>query len=123
MKETLKNEHIGRIQIADEVLCIVAGTAALEVEGAFTSQWGDARFSKKSFGKGVKVVVEKDKVSVDIAILVKYGHKIHVVSEEVQNRIKTALETMVGMNVKEVNVNVAGLLLEKVPRNKQRAQR
>ena len=106
----------GTIQISDEVLCIIAGTAALEVEGATTGHSIDGRLVKRNFGRAVKVVVEKNKVSVDISILVKYGNKIHIVSEEVQRRIKTALETMVGMTVKEVNVNVAGLVLEKAPK-------
>ena len=121
MKEMSTNA-VGCIQISDEVLCIVAGTAALEVDGVATGHSSDGRFGRRNFGRAVKVNVDKDKVSVDISILVKYGHKIHIVSEEVQGRIKTALETMVGMKVKEVNVNVAGLLLEKAPKIKQRVR-
>jgi len=123
MKETATNPHIGQIQISDEVLSIIAGTAALEVEGVAIGHGNDSRFHKRSFGRGVKVNVDKDKVSVDITILVKFGYKIHIVSEEVQSRVKTALETMVGMKVKEVNISVVGLQLEKAPKVKQKAQK
>ena len=125
MKETTANTspNIGQIQISDEVLSIIAGTAALEVEGVAIGHGNDSRFNKRSFGKGVKVNVDKDKVSVDVTILVKFGHKVHVVSEEVQGRVKTALETMVGMKVKEVNVSVVGLQLEKAPKIRQKVQK
>jgi len=108
---------LGEIRIADEVLAIIAGTAAHEAEGIFSPG--------KNFTRGVKVSIEEAGVLVSISIMVKFGHKIHKVSEEVQRRIVTALETMVGMNVAEVNVTVAGLRYEKPVRqaNTKRGRR
>ena len=109
-------EHCGKIQIANEVLAIVSGTAALEVEGVATSHSvsdASGRFAKRNFSRGVKIALKGDVISVDLAIIVKFGHQIHTVSEEVQRRVKTALETMVGMTVKEVNVNVVGVHFDK----------
>ena len=109
-------ERCGQIHIANEVLAIVSGTAALEVEGVAASHSvsdASGRFAKRNFSRGVKIVLKGDVVSVDLAIIVKFGHQIHTVSEEVQRRVKTALETMVGMTVKEVNVNVVGVHFDK----------
>ncbi|MCL2620959.1 MAG: Asp23/Gls24 family envelope stress response protein [Defluviitaleaceae bacterium] len=121
MHEVSVNGNIGQIRIADEVLAIISGTAALEVSGVMSgsapAHQGEmsARFVRRNFARGVKITPLEDGVKVDITIMVKFGHKIHQVSEEVQKRITTALETMVGMTVKEVNVNVAGLRFEKTP--------
>ncbi|MCL2855333.1 MAG: Asp23/Gls24 family envelope stress response protein [Defluviitaleaceae bacterium] len=119
MHEVSVNGGIGQIRIADEVLAIISGTAALEVNGVIAGSHPagqgemSARFARRNFARGVKIGLLDDGVKVDITIMVKFGHKIHQVSEEVQKRIKTALETMVGMTVKEVNVNVAGMRFEK----------
>jgi uncharacterized alkaline shock family protein YloU len=109
-------EGYGKIQIANEVLAIVSGTAALEVEGVAASHSvsdASGRFAKRNFSRGVKIALKDDVISVDLAIIVKFGHQIHTVSEEVQRRVKTALETMVGMTAKEVNVNVVGVHFDK----------
>lgn len=110
----------GQIQIADEVIAIIAGTAALEIEGVVPSQAGGnftgdiaEMLGKKNLAKGVKVSVEDDTVSVTIDILVKYGYKIPDVSLEVQKRVKTAIETMTGLGVASVDVNTLGIHADK----------
>ena len=125
MQEVNVNGKIGRIQISNEVLAIISRTAAFEVEGVvFGQSPSDApgRLAKRNFARGVKVTVG-DAVSVDIAIFVRFGHRIHEVSEEVQRRVKTALETMVGMTVSDVNVNVVGVQFEKLPKIKPAPRR
>ena len=125
MHEFSVSGQSGQIQIANEVLAIVSGTAALEVDGVAASHSvsdASGRFAKRNFSRGVKIAMKDDIVIVDIAIIVKFGHKIHIVSEEVQMRVKTALETMVGMTVKEVNVNVVGIHFDKPPKVKARAK-
>jgi len=121
MHEVSVNSQSGQIQISNEVLAIISGTAALEVEGVAASHSvsdASGRFAKRNFSRGVKITVNGDIVSVDIAIIVKFGHQIHSVSEEVQKRVKAALETMVGMIVKEINVNVVGVHFDKPPKVK-----
>jgi len=116
MSDVLKTgTSLGEIRIADEVLAIIAGTATHEVDGVHVTS--------RNFARGVKVRIEDGGVSVNISIMVKFGNKIHKVSEEVQKRIVTALETMVGMKVVEVNVTVAGLRYEKPARNPQNVRR
>ena len=121
MHEFSVNGQSGQIQIANEVLAIVSGTAALEVEGVAASHSvsdASGRFAKRNFSRGVKITLNDGIVNVDLAIIVKFGHQIHSVSEEVQRRVKTALETMVGITVAEVNVNVVGVHFDKPPKIK-----
>ena len=110
----------GQISISGEVLAIIAGTAALEVEGvvAAFSPGGQthmsARVARRNFAKGVKVSFDEGGIAkIDISIMVKFGFKIYKVSEEVQKRAIAALETMTGIDIKEVNVHVVGLRFPK----------
>lgn len=108
----------GQIQIADEVIAIIAGTAALEAEGV-AAPVSDATstfvefFGKKSQSKGVKVFVEDGETSIDLDIIIQFGVKIHETAYEVQKKVKNAIETMTGLNVVAVNVNVSGVVMEK----------
>jgi len=108
----------GQIQIVDEVIAVIAGTAAMEIEGVslisehhisdFTGRLG-----KKNLAKGVRIEVREEEIEITLNAYIKIGHKIHEVSKEVQNRVKTAVETMTGLTNLIVNVNVAGVTMEK----------
>ncbi len=108
----------GEVQIADEVVAIIAGLAATEVEGV-SKMAGNitnelvSKLGMKNLSKGVKVVVTAENVSVDLALEIKFGHSIQVVSNKVQEKVKSAIETMTGLKVKEVNIRIAGVSLEK----------
>lgn len=107
---------IGAVQIADEVVAIIAGLAATEVEGV-ASMAGNitnelvSKLGMKNLAKGVKVEVTPENVSVDMALNMKYGFSIPKTSEVVQEKVKSAIESMTGLNVSEVNVRVAGVVL------------
>ena len=107
----------GQIQIADEVIGVIAVTAALEVDGV-TEGAGSGKgfvefFGKKSQTKCAKVESDGDEVILDMEIIVNFGTKVQVVAEEVQKRVKNAVETMTGLSVPVVNVAVAGIVKEK----------
>lgn len=108
----------GQIQIADEVIAIIAGTAALEIDGVsgmvgnFTGGIIE-KLGKKNLGKGVLVTVTENEVKIDLNLIVKSGYKIQDVSAEVQKRVKTAIETMTGLSAVEININVTSLEYEK----------
>lgn len=108
------DENIGEVQIADEVVAIIAGLAAMEVEGV-ASMAGNAtkelinKLGKKSLSKGVKVDVLERIVTVSLAINMKYGYSIKAVTAKVQEKVKTAIETMTGLEVADVNIRVAGV--------------
>lgn len=116
-KETyrkLDGGSIGSVHIADEVVAIIAGLAATEVEGveAMAGNITNELVSKlgmKNLSKGVKVEVTADAVSVDMALTMKYGYSIPETSKIVQQKVKTAIENMTGLTVTEVNVRIAGV--------------
>jgi uncharacterized alkaline shock family protein YloU len=112
------NTEMGTIRIADEVVSTVAGIAAAEVEGvaSLSGGWGTdlvEKLGRKNLGKGIKVEVLDGSTSIDISIVVKYGHPIPDVAETVQQEVKQSVETMTGLNVKAVNVNVIAVDIKK----------
>lgn len=108
----------GQIKIADEVVGIIAGLAATEVSGVAGMSGGIAggiaeMLGRKNLSKGVKVEVGERETAIDLYIIVEYGAKIPDVSWQIQESVKTAVETMTGLNVVEVNINVQGVNIEK----------
>ena len=109
-----------QIQIADEVIAIIAGTAALEIEGVVTTPNHFAPevaeiLGRKNLSRGVKLSVSGNEVAISVNLLVKFGYRVQEVSEAVQKRVATAVETMTGLTVSEVNVNVSGVQPEQKP--------
>ena len=104
----------GQIQIADEVIAVIAGTAAMEVEGVEAAAGVSKNtiaefFGKKSNSKGVRVFVNENEVSIEIDISVKYGIKINDTALGVQKKIKNAVENMTGLSVTKIDVNVSDI--------------
>ena len=112
-KIQLENNR-GEIIIADEVIAVITGLAAMEVEGV-ASLAGNAtrelisKIGIKTLSKGVKVDVLEDVVTIDAALNLKYGFNIKAVSEKVQEKGKVAVENMTGLKVADVNIRVAGI--------------
>ena len=107
-----ENVNIGEVRVADEVVAIIAGLAATEVEGV-ESMAGNitnelvAKLGMKNLSKGVKVTVEDKTVTVDLALNIRFGYEIPKVSKKVQEKVKNAIETMTGLTVAGVNVRIA----------------
>lgn len=113
-KEVGKGNALGSIRIADEVVSIIAGLAATEVEGIAGMSGGIAggiaeMLGRKNFAKGVKVEVGEKEAAVDLYIIVKYGVRIPDVALAAQENVKQAIETMTGLSVVEVNIHVQGV--------------
>jgi conserved hypothetical protein len=112
---TNESEKLGDVKIADEVVVVIAGIAATEVEGV-ESMAGNVtndlmgRLSGNKMSKGIKVEVNEDKVSVDLSINVSYNYNIPEISAKVQERVKTAIENMTGLTVLEVNIKIASVV-------------
>ena len=107
-------EGLGDVKIADEVVAVIAGLSAMEVEGV-SSMAGNAtrelvaRLGMKSLSKGVKVDVLDGIVTASLTLNLKYGYSVMDVSKKVQERVKAAIETMTGLAVSDVNIRVAGV--------------
>lgn len=112
---TIKSdENLGEVKIADEVVAIIAGLAAMEVEGV-SSMAGNAtreliaKLGMKSLSKGVKVDVLDGIVTVTLALNMSYGYSIKDIIAKVQEKVKAAIENMTGLEVADVNIRVAGV--------------
>ena len=108
----IKEDNLGEVHVADEVVAIIAGLAATEVEGvaSIAGNFTNDLVSKlvmKILSKGVKVEVAEKTVSVEVALNISYGYSIPEVSEKVQEKVKSAIETMTGLSVAIVNVRIA----------------
>jgi len=117
----------GQIRIADEVVGVIAGLAATEVKGVAGMSGGIAggiaeMLGRKNLSKGVKVEVGERETAIDLYIIVEYGAKIPEVAWEIQENVKNAVETMTGLNVVEVNINIQGVNIEKEQKEEENPQ-
>lgn len=121
-KEEIIEEEVNEVEengikIADDVIATIAGKAALEVKGVFTTSGGFAGgisevFGKKNYTKGIKVDNSDKGLKIDVYIIVEYGARIPDVAYEIQNRVKKSIESMTGLTILEVNVHIQGVNTE-----------
>ncbi|MCI9417026.1 MAG: Asp23/Gls24 family envelope stress response protein [Eubacterium sp.] len=110
----IKEDKLGDVKIADEVVAIIAGLASTEVEGV-SSMAGNitnelvSKLGMKNLSKGIRVDVKEGVVRVDVALNIAYGYAILDVSSKVQEKVKTAIENMTGLEVSGVNVRIASV--------------
>lgn len=107
-------ETMGVVQIADDVVAMIAGLAAMEVDGVSGMAGHTGReFMKKgnikNLAKNVRVEIEERVVSVEMSVHLKYGYNIPDTSKKIQEKVKSAIETMTGLTVSDVNVRIAGV--------------
>lgn len=111
---TIKSDEVGEVYVAEEVVAIIAGLAATEVEGV-SSMAGNitneivSKLGMKNLAKGIMVEVLEEEVKVDVALNIAYGYAIPEVSQKVQDKVKNAVENMTGLTVAVVNVRIASV--------------
>lgn len=115
---TIQSDNsMGEVQIADEVVAIIAALAATEVEGV-ESMAGNitnelvSRLGMKNLSKGVKVDVLEGVVTVSLALILKYNYSIVEVTSKIQEKVKAAIENMTGLEVADINIRVAGVEMD-----------
>ncbi|WP_251386898.1 Asp23/Gls24 family envelope stress response protein [Mediterraneibacter agrestimuris] len=115
---TIQSDNsMGEVQIADEVVAIIAALAATEVEGV-ESMAGNitnglvSRLGMKNLSKGVKVDVLEGVVTVSLALILKYNYSIVEVTGKIQEKVKAAIENMTGLEVADINIRVAGVEMD-----------
>lgn len=117
--ETTNVEIATNLNISEDVIGIIAGLAASEVEGiagmtlGFVDGINQILGGNKKYSKGVKISLDGKKVNVDLFVNVTYGVRIPDVAWAAQNAVKNAVETMTGLEVAAVNINVQGITFEK----------
>ena len=104
----------GEVRISDAAIAVIAGIAATETEGVSSMAGGItselvSKLGMKTLSKGVHVEVNDGKVYVELALNVKYNYSIPDVSAKAQDKVKTQIETMTGLEVVSVKVKIAGV--------------
>ena len=107
----------GTISYANEVIAIISGIAASEIEGiagmVTTGGLGEIISKNRNITRGVKVEVGTEEVSVDLYTIVEYGQPIQKVASEVQENVRKSIESMTGLKVVRVDIHVQGVSFEK----------
>ena len=113
------------LNISEDVIGIIAGLAASEVEGiagmtlGFVDGINQILGGNKKYSKGVKIELEGKRVTIDLYVNVKYGVRIPDIAWAAQNAVKSAVENMTGLDVTAVNINVQGITFDKKEETKQ----
>jgi len=127
-KNTLEmnEDALGKVEIAPEVIEVIAGIAASEVEGVANMRGNFAsgvveKLGKKNHGKGIKVELSDEEIIVDVFCTLNFGVSIPQVAQQIQENIRQTLLNMTGLEVDEVNVHVVGVHFE-IPKNEQKKE-
>ena len=108
----------GMVQIADDVVAVIAGLAATEVKGV-AAMAGNitneimSKVGRKNLSKGVKIAVNGKRVKISLAIMMEYGYNIPGTCSKVQDRVKSAVENMTGLTVTDVDIRIASVEMRK----------
>ncbi len=110
-------QELGKVEIAPEVIEVIAGLAASEVEGVASMRGNFAadvieRLGKKSHGKGVKVDLGENGITIDVFAVMKFDVNIPEVARKIQENIRQTLLNMTALEVEEINIHVVGVQLE-----------
>ncbi|WP_284140360.1 MULTISPECIES: Asp23/Gls24 family envelope stress response protein [unclassified Virgibacillus] len=112
------NTGLGSVEIAPEVIEVIAGIAASEVEGLSSMRGNFAtgvveRFGKKSHSKGVKVELTDNGILIDLFVVLNFGVSIPEVAQKLQTNIRNSIKNMTALEIAEINVHVVGIQMEK----------
>ena len=116
---TMETEsQIGEVKIADDLVATIAGLATTEVEGVASMQGNltneiVGKLGVKNLSKGVKIELMRGKVHAELSVIMRYGYSIPKTCNAIQDRVKTAIENMTGLDVESVNIRIVGVETEK----------
>ncbi|HIW70916.1 MAG TPA: Asp23/Gls24 family envelope stress response protein [Candidatus Limosilactobacillus merdipullorum] len=107
----------GTIQISPQVLEIIAGIAASEVDGVAKMHGSLASGVSELFGRqldrrGVKLSNNDDQLAIDVDVYVQYGVSVPTIAAEIQNKVKQQVSVMTGLTPTEVNVHIRGIVAD-----------
>lgn len=106
----------GRVMISEDVISTIVFQSLSDIEGyvGLSAKPGSdivELLGKKHWGKGIKVVIsENDELSIDCNVIISYGHSVVAVANAIQEAVSGALQSMTGVSVASVNVNVCGIV-------------
>jgi len=111
----VRDQENGTVLISEDVLSTIVTQAISEVEGVIglsTKPGADIVdiIGKKHWGKGVKIAIIDNALTVDCNLIVSYGHNVVTVASAAQEAMRNALESMANVKLDAVNVNVCGIV-------------
>lgn len=115
---TLDSSSAGEVKVADEVVASIAALAAGEVEGVSGTTGSIGQMLMKTVGmgsvsgSGVRVDIAGNMVRVDLALVMRYGYNVMETCRKVQDKVKSAIENMTGLNVTDVNIRITSVTNE-----------
>lgn len=114
-----EDTSLGKVEIAPEVIEVITGIAASEVDGLSSMRGNFAtgvveRFGKKSHGKGVKVELTENGILIDLYVVLNFGISIPKVAQQLQDNIRQTLKSMTALEIDEINVHVVGIQMDGV---------
>ncbi|MGB4290501.1 MAG: Asp23/Gls24 family envelope stress response protein [Dethiobacteria bacterium] len=106
------------VRISPEVIGIITGIAAQEVEGIAGMSGGIVdgiaeKLGRKDFSKGIKIRVEDEAVSLDLSVIVDYGVRIMETAKKLKQKVRATVEEVTGLPVAAINIHVIGINLPK----------
>ena len=109
-----EEEELGYIELADDVIAIVASLAALDVPGVVAMTTGFREelsnfLGKKSLAKGVRVKVTGHSCRIAVYVTVEYGCNIPEVAMKLQKKVKSAVDEMTEYTAEYVDVHIEGV--------------
>ncbi|NBJ70195.1 MULTISPECIES: Asp23/Gls24 family envelope stress response protein [Clostridia] len=113
----VSDDNLGKVEIAPEVIEVIAGLAASEVDGLYAMRGNFAsgvveRFGKKSHSKGVKVELTDNGIVIDLYVILHFGVSIPNVAQMLQSNIRQTLKNMTALEIDEINVHVVGIQMD-----------
>lgn len=109
--------NLGKVEIAPEVIEVIAGIATTEVEGVYAMRGNFAsgvaeRFGKTAHGKGIKVELTETGVVIDVFLTIDYGVSVPVLVQKIQTNIRQALRNMTALDIEETNIHIVGVRID-----------
>ncbi len=99
----------GNVMISEDVIATIVEHTLTEVDGVVKG--GAEVVGKKSWGKGLRIAIAEDNtLTIGCNIIVNYGESVIQVAKAVQEAITMAVESVTGVNVSDVHVNVCGIV-------------
>ena len=100
-------ENQDQIRISNDVIMAIA-------QLALSDEIGIEKATKKSpKNRGIDIDVREEKIYINVELSVSYGTKIPELAGKIQEKIRTSVENMTGMEVAEVNINIASMNIDK----------
>lgn len=112
-----EDTSLGKVEIAPEVIEVIAGLAAAEVDGLYAMRGNFAtgvaeRFGKQTHNKGVKVELGNNGIDIDVYCILNFGASIPKVAEKLQTKIRQTLKSMTMLDISEINIHVVGINMD-----------